>query len=395
MSFPEQLSAYEIEQRVDVSEGSSVWHAVHKATGRAVAIKVIEKLTKSPIARYGYRHEVDIQQQLNFPFIARLYDVIETQFYLYLIMELASGCSVADLVNQRGQIAESRIQSMLTQLIATLEYLHSNGIVHRDIKGENLMLDQFNNLKMIDFGLSRRQTDPDGMLGTICGSYSYMAPELVRAERYTEKVDIWSAGVVLYSCLYGALPFQDASLARLGQRILYSEPKFGPEVSANAIDLMRRMLCKDPRLRINLAEIKEHPWFNKSEYERIQKVIARSKSLDVGDDLEKLGVDVRKAKDDVEKGEWTEEAASFRILSREKEMAEFGVCGKETEARGLVDFRRPRPTMAAVYLVVAKQLGSPKATTNIAKTKKMIFHKPVLYAGATQHMFRAREASSV
>lgn len=395
MSFPEQLSAYEIEQRVDSSETSSVWYAVHKATGCSVAIKVIEKLAKSPATRYGYRHEVDIQQQLNFPFIARLYDVIETQFYLYLIMELASGCSVVDLINQRGQITESRIQSMFTQLIATIEYLHSNSIVHRDIKGENLMLDQFNNLKMIDFGLSRRQTDPDGMLGTICGSYSYMAPELVRADRYTEKVDIWSAGVVLYSCLYGSLPFHDASLARLGQRILYSEPKFGPEVSSSAIDLMRRMLCKDPASRINLAEIKDHPWFNKAEYERIQKLIARSKSLDVSGDLEKLGVDVRKAKDDVEKGEWTEDAAIFRILSREKEMAEFGLCGKETEVRGLVDFRRPRPTMAAVYLVVAKQLGSPKATTNIAKSKKILLQKPVLYAGATHHMFRKRGASSV
>ena len=406
MTVLDAIGPYKIDQEVDPGHCTPVWRAVDTTTGKPVAIKAITKLSSAPQGRRSIKYEMDLQKELDFPFIAKLYDVIETPFCLYLVMELANGCSLADVVNQKGGFPETQIKSTFCQLIATLEYLHSRGVVHRDIKGENLMLDYNRNLKMIDFGLSQRKCEvKDGLFETLCGSYSYLAPELVKGEKYTEKVDIWASGVVLYTCLCGTLPFKDLSLPKLSQRILYADPVFPVGVSAEAVDLTKRMLCKDPAQRITIDEIKEHPWFDRAQYDKIQAIVARreSKEAKVQSDIERLGMNVEKCRDDVEKGEWTRDAAVYRILSREREMELLNQeRGVKASHSGLIDLsKKPRPTMAAVCLVMKDVIGVKKNNTNGARpTKRVLRNSATKQAvvvsrvrAAKQDMFGVREVS--
>jgi carbon catabolite-derepressing protein kinase len=164
-----------------------------------------------------------------------------------LIQEYVENGTLLAYVNQHEHLPEIQARRLFTQLISALEYLHSTKMVmHRDIKAENVLLDEHWNVRLIDFGLSHAFTQNNPRLHTACGSPAYAAPEMIVGHSYTKAADIWSAGITLFVLLAGKVPL----------KIEYPE-WFTP----GAVNLLNRMLVAEPAERITIAEIRSHGWF--------------------------------------------------------------------------------------------------------------------------------------
>ena len=337
MTVPDAIGPYKIDQEVDPGHCTPVWRAIDTTTGKPVAIKAITKLSSASPGHRNIKYEIELQKELDFPFIAKLYDVIETPFSLFLVMELANGCSLADVVNQKGGFPEAQIKTTFCQLVATLEYLHSRGVVHRDIKGENLMLDYNRNLKMIDFGLS--SMFETGVYKTACGSPVYTAPEVIKRVSYGKSADIWSLGVLLYLMATGEFPFEDESMPKLLHKVAHEPVPVPQGVSKELRDLLQRLLQKQPEKRIELTEIFDHPWIA-SAYplsERKRRMLFKScisedfMDRQIVEELEALNVDTHELREFLMRGKYNALTAMYRIKRRAKAIEEFNTRQHEEE----------------------------------------------------------------
>ena len=159
-------------------------------------------------------------------------------------------------------MSENEAKKIFQQIIFGVEYLHTHQVCHRDLKPENILLDEENNVKLADFGLSNIMRDGI-FLYSSCGSPNYAAPELINGKYYNgSSIDIWSCGVILYTLLTGALPFNEKQTAKLYNKIRECKYVLPENLSDSAKDLIFRMLQKDPLNRISISEIKQHKWFS-------------------------------------------------------------------------------------------------------------------------------------
>ncbi|KAF1374405.1 hypothetical protein PFLUV_G00228760 [Perca fluviatilis] len=189
--------------------------ARHILTGREVAIKIIDKTQLNPNSLQKLFREVRIMKILNHPNIVKLFEVIETERTLYLVMEYASGGEVFDYLVAHGRMKEKEARAKFRQIVSAVQYCHQKHIVHRDLKAENLLLDADMNIKIADFGFSNEFT-MGNKLDTFCGSPPYAAPELFQGKKYDgPEVDVWSLGVILYTLVSGSLPFDGQNLKEL------------------------------------------------------------------------------------------------------------------------------------------------------------------------------------
>lgn len=222
-----------------------------------------------------------IAQTLKHPNIVRLYDVIETDKYIGIILEYASGGELFDHILAHRYLREKDACKLFSQLISGVWYIHQKKIVHRDLKLENLLLDRHRNVIITDFGFANRfEHRTDDLMQTSCGSPCYAAPELVISDGLYvgSAVDIWSCGVILYAMLAGYLPFDDDpanpdgdNINLLYKYIVNTPLSFPDYISAEARDLLSIMLVPDPARRADLPSIMAHRWlapcahnFNKS-----------------------------------------------------------------------------------------------------------------------------------
>ncbi|OKL55947.1 hypothetical protein UA08_08607 [Talaromyces atroroseus] len=282
-----------------------------------VAIKLIrrESLGSNPTRLPKIYREISILRDLSHPNIVRLHEMVETDRYIGIIMEYASGGELFDYILNNRYLGDNAARRLFAQLVSGVGYLHKKGIVHRDLKLENLLLDRNRNIIITDFGfantfnpgdelgeeieynLTNREfvkrsgldkTDATGMrrgdlMQTSCGSPCYAAPELVVSDSlYTgRKVDVWSCGVILYAMLAGYLPFDDDpanpegdNINLLYKYIVSTHLTFPEYVSPHARDLLRRILVPDPRKRADLFEVARHSWL--SEYSHVVSHITSS-----------------------------------------------------------------------------------------------------------------------
>ncbi|KAE8323411.1 hypothetical protein BDV39DRAFT_195884 [Aspergillus sergii] len=282
-----------------------------------VAIKLIrrESLGSNPSRLPKIYREISILRDLSHPNIVRLHEMVETDKHIGIIMEYASGGELFDHILNNRYLKDNSARRLFAQLVSGVGYLHKKGIVHRDLKLENLLLDRNRNIIITDFGFANT-FDPVDELGeeieynltnkefvkrmrldkpnakglrrgdlmqTSCGSPCYAAPELVVSDSlYTgRKVDVWSCGVILYAMLAGYLPFDDDPANPDGDNInllykyIVTTPLTFPEyVTPHARDLLRRILVPDPRKRADLFEVARHSWLN--EYSHIVSHITSS-----------------------------------------------------------------------------------------------------------------------
>ena len=183
-----------------------------KSKRRDIAVKIINK-KKSPkdILTKFLPREIETLKAIEHENVVQLYEVIETEDAIYLMMEYVEGGDLLDFINSKHYLSERLARNLFTDLLKAVEKCHSVNVVHRDLKCENLLLTPKNKLKLTDFGFARKF---DGTkLETYCGSYAYAAPEVILGEPYIgEPVDVWSMGVILYAMVSGKLPFKDSDV---------------------------------------------------------------------------------------------------------------------------------------------------------------------------------------
>ncbi|GBP73723.1 hypothetical protein EVAR_103185_1 [Eumeta japonica] len=185
-----------------------------------VAIKIIDKSRLDEDNLKKTFREIAIMKRLRHPHVVRLYQVMESANTIYLVTEYAPNGEIFDHLVSQGRMTEAEAARAFAQMVAAVGYCHSRGVVHRDLKAENLLLDADMNIKLADFGFSNEFV-AGGALATWCGSPPYAAPELFEGRRYDgPKADIWSLGVVLYVLVCGALPFDGGTLHELRNVVL-------------------------------------------------------------------------------------------------------------------------------------------------------------------------------
>jgi protein-serine/threonine kinase len=216
--------------------------------------------------------EITALKRLRHPNIVRLVEVLQNDKYIGIVLEYASGGELFDYILDHRFLKESLACRLFAQLVSGVDYMHSKGIVHRDLKLENLLLDKHKNIIITDFGfVNSFQNSNNDLMKTSCGSPCYAAPELVvSSEPYEgKKVDIWSCGVILYAMLAGYLPFDDdpenpdgTNIAKLYHYITHTPLTFPEYIQPTPRDLLRRILVANPNKRINLKDIKNHRWLS-------------------------------------------------------------------------------------------------------------------------------------
>ena len=257
----------------DIGEGyfGKVKLGIFKPTNEKYAIKIInKKLMKIKMKKSKFK-EIDITKKFNHINVIYVYKVIDTPENYYIVMEYCKNGELFEYISKKERLDEDEASAFFYQIINGVEYIHSKGIAHRDLKLENLLLTEDNIIKIIDFGLSHEFNGKD-LLKTKCGSPSYASPELIAQPFYDGfKSDIWCCGIILYAMLCGYLPF-DGDEDKDGKDVLFKNiiegnlefPKF---ISELAKDLIIRLLNVDAKERISIPEIKKHPFYLKGKKE--------------------------------------------------------------------------------------------------------------------------------
>ncbi|XP_068456129.1 MAP/microtubule affinity-regulating kinase 3a isoform X4 [Clinocottus analis] len=317
--------------------------ARHILTGREVAIKIIDKTQLNPNSLQKLFREVRIMKILNHPNIVKLFEVIETERTLYLVMEYASGGEVFDYLVAHGRMKEKEARAKFRQIVSAVQYCHQKHIVHRDLKAENLLLDADMNIKIADFGFSNEFT-MGNKLDTFCGSPPYAAPELFQGKKYDgPEVDVWSLGVILYTLVSGSLPFDGQNLKELRERVLRGKYRIPFYMSTDCENLLKRFLVLNPTKRGTLEQIMKDRWINAGfeedemkPYTEPELDITDQKRIDV---MVGMGYNLEEIQESLAKMKYDEITATYLLLGR-KASEEPGD-GASSSSLSLV---KPRPS---------------------------------------------------
>ncbi|XP_035793643.1 uncharacterized protein LOC118467355 isoform X2 [Anopheles albimanus] len=255
-----RVGYYELEKTIGKGNFAVVKLASNVITNSKVAIKIIDKtcLDEENLAK-TFR-EISILKVLHHPHITRLYEVMESRNKIYLVTEHAAQGEIFDHLVANGRMKEEEAARIFSQIVSAVDYCHRHGIVHRDLKAENVLLDTDMNVKLADFGFSN--TFVEGQpLRTWCGSPPYAAPEVFQGVEYDgPKSDIWSLGVVLYVLVCGALPFDGTTLHDLRSVVVAGKFRIPFFMSQECEQLIRHMLVVEPERRYSLKQIAHHRW---------------------------------------------------------------------------------------------------------------------------------------
>ncbi|XP_076783594.1 sperm motility kinase Z-like [Arvicanthis niloticus] len=229
----------------------------HRLTGTPVAIKALVKCE----GRWEQiLLEVEIMKTLSHPNIVSLLQVIETEQNIYLIMELAQGEELLSRVRKAGCLKEDEARSIFVQLLSAIGYCHGEGVVHRDLKPDNIIVDDHGKVKIIDFGLGARFM-PGEKLKRLCGALQFIPPEIFIGLPYDgPKVDIWALGVILYHMVTGFVPFPANTLRELSQKVLQGRYEVPSHLSKNLRSIISRLLSVNSRQRPTAEDLLSHPW---------------------------------------------------------------------------------------------------------------------------------------
>lgn len=251
-----------------IGEGaySNVYKGYHQNLSKIFAIKEINiSIHRKNIERF--KEEVKLMKNLNHNNIVKLFDTIENEDYMYLILEYCEYGDLKKFLNKRP-LKEKKVRKFMKQIVSGLKYLNSFDIYHRDLKPQNILVDKNYNLKISDFGLAK-SCESNTLLDTICGSPMYMAPEIMKYRQYDTKADLWSLGIIFYQMLTGKPPYTANNHAELMENIEHKSIIFpmSIKISNSAIDLLTKLLKKISKERMTWEELFAHEWLNNDAFE--------------------------------------------------------------------------------------------------------------------------------
>ena len=268
---------YDCTKKLGKGGYGKVFQVKNKSTNKLYACKKLSKLNIKNAKKF--QNEIEVLMKMDHPNIVKLYEVFESDNSLYLIMEECYGGELFDRIlhriNTNNMYTEREACLLMKQIIGAIEYCHNNGIAHRDLKPENLLYlkegsEEDNPLKIADFGLSQ-SINLKKMLTSKVGTSYYVPPEIL-AGNYTEKCDIWSAGIILYILLSGEPPFNGPNDETIFARIKTYKYEFPEQkwskISVEAKDLLTKMLIQEDK-RLSASQVLQHPWFDIIKNEKI------------------------------------------------------------------------------------------------------------------------------
>lgn len=259
---------YKILNSLGAGGYGQVFKVKDKRNGNIRAMKMIAR------TRYEHKNqgkmlfEYHLLKNIDHPNIIRIFEVFKDKKNFYLVMELCQGSDIMEMINRAPKFTEKMAVSIIKQTLSAIMYCHLNGIVHRDIKSENIVFTEDNitsPVKLLDFGISVKY-EKDQKLRDRTGTILYIAPEVIDGS-YDEKCDLWSCGVLMYTILSGHPPFNGATREDIMVKIQRTEPSFDSKIwtmiSSEGIDLIKKLLIKRPDRRPSCREALCHPWFQK------------------------------------------------------------------------------------------------------------------------------------
>lgn len=283
----------------EIESGSfgKVYSAANIPTGQTIAMKVIpnKRISQNESSKpnqvsnkqEAIENEIKFLKLLNHPFTTFLYGVTKDENETNLLLEYHTGSSLYDIVKKETRLSEIQARKLFIQIAFALKYLHQTlKIVHRDLKLENIILDSKNNVHIIDFGFAHEMSRDDFPFMTTCGTIDYLAPEILTSSCATSLSDIWSLGVILYCLVVGHFPFSGETRDEIAHEIRTKPIEFPQYLSQQLIHLLRRLLDKEPKSRITINEILEHPWVNPTSIQ-LKKINSSLEQLHL-DDTSKL-----------------------------------------------------------------------------------------------------------
>ncbi|KAM3356579.1 phosphoenolpyruvate carboxylase kinase 1 [Capsicum galapagoense] len=272
--------SYRICEQIGKGRFGVVYKCYSSETGEEFAVKSINKILISDdsIDRQCLYNEAKIMQLVSpHPHIVRIAHVYEDDVYLDIVLELCCSSDLFQRLESRGVFTESDALAVMVPLMEAIAHCHKLSIAHRDIKPDNILFNDRNVLKLADFGSAHCFHNGELMNGVV-GTPFYVAPEVLAGKKYDEKVDIWSAGVILYVMLAGVPPFYGESTAEIFDAVIRGNLRFPSRifqaVSPAAKGLIRGMICKDVSRRFSAQQVLRHPWITNNDETKKVAVLA-------------------------------------------------------------------------------------------------------------------------
>ncbi|XP_061163972.1 serine/threonine-protein kinase PLK4-like [Saccostrea echinata] len=286
-SMGESIDDYQVLNLLGKGGFACVYRARSNKTGMEVAIKMIDKkLMKAHGMVARVRKEVEIHSRLKHPSILELYNYFEDSNYVYLVLEICLNGELNRYLKANCKVlTEDEAQHFMRQIVEGMLYLHSHGILHRDLTLANLLLTRNMNVKIADFGLATQLTVPDEKHFTMCGTPNYISPEIAMRSAHGLEADVWSLGCMLYTFLVGKPPFDTEAVKSTLNRVIHAEFDLPSHLSEDAKNLIKSLLKKNPKERLPLPDILKHPFmtYDKEAYRKVSKNFGDT-SIDSGRD---------------------------------------------------------------------------------------------------------------
>eukprot|EP00775_Hariotina_reticulata_P001705 gene1705-2051_t len=274
--LPTGLENYHVIDLVGEGSFGKVYKGRRKCTGQITAMKFIVKQGKSEKDIRNLRQEIEILRQLRHENIIQMLDAFETK------TEFCVG-ELFEILEDDQCLPEDVVQSVAKQLVRALHYLHSNRIIHRDMKPQNILIGSGGVVKLCDFGFARAMSCNTMVLTSIKGTPLYMAPELVQEQPYNHTVDLWSLGVILYELYVGQPPFYTNSIYSLIHHIVKDPVKYPASIGGDFKSFLKGLLNKKPSDRLGWPDLLDHPFVRETPAERLKREKALADAVELAD----------------------------------------------------------------------------------------------------------------
>lgn len=254
----QSIGEYRIVDFLGAGGMGEVYRAMHSKIGRIAAVKVLTQATQSSGFVERFFNEARIQASLQHPNIATLYDFCEVAGQPCIIMEYIDGQAISERIAAYGALPLTETVYVFERVCEAIEYIHRHGVIHRDIKSNNIKISSQGQVKLLDFGIAKAQTSQQlTQVGSVIGTLQYLAPELIRGGTADERGDIWALGVLLYEMVTGRVPFEATTIGDLCDkidRVSYAPPaQLNPTVPREVAQIIARCLKKNPSERYHSA----------------------------------------------------------------------------------------------------------------------------------------------
>jgi serine/threonine protein kinase len=267
-AIPRSIGSYQIGETIGEGSFSVVKWARDQCTNRPFACKIIAReVMDEPDIQTRFESEIRVQQRLQHPGIVCLCDLHRDDHYIYIVMELCSSGPLFQLIVQNGETPELFAKDIIRRVLQAVGFLHSQGIAHRDLSPENVLVDEFGASKLSDFGFACILA-PNPLVSTPCGSPCYASPECLSGALYDPvKSDVWSLGVMVFVMMTGSFPWTTTNKPHLYDQIRRGDYSVPAGVSRKCADFIRKLMTVDPAARLTAEQALAHPWLAGGSFE--------------------------------------------------------------------------------------------------------------------------------